>query len=154
MSFKSCFSDSSSDFVSRSETKEVLGLAPGKGFGLDAEELADFVSMAGLEFFVTSTPRHDITLVSFQHSNAFKLHALKSKRLSASGPQFRRDAIRKSAISESPKLSPYRPVTVDTSIVRRTQGKLRDDVESGIGQSSSSQSNTAVAAVLDFPVTD
>ncbi|MDY0012840.1 MAG: hypothetical protein RBS40_08120 [Rhodocyclaceae bacterium] len=46
----SCLSDSISEFVSRSEPEEVLGLAGCEGAWLDAEELADFVTMARLQF--------------------------------------------------------------------------------------------------------
>ncbi len=43
MDFFSCLSKSISDFVSRSETDEILGLVCGEGCGLDAEDVKDFI---------------------------------------------------------------------------------------------------------------
>lgn len=46
-----CLSDSISDFVSRSKTKEVLGFAIRKRARFDAEDISNFFFMARIQFF-------------------------------------------------------------------------------------------------------
>ncbi len=44
-----CLSESISDLVSRAEANEIGGFVGGKGGGVDAEDLFDFMAVAGLD---------------------------------------------------------------------------------------------------------